>query len=216
MATAFKGFPDEGIQYLVDLAANNDRAWFAQNKAILESQLLAPARLLCQELEDFLGRLTGTDYTTKLYRMHRGLRFSADKTPYNAHLHISFLGPPTACAWHLGIDTKSVSVGAGTFEFAPQQLQSFRALIASGAGIAIWKTLAQLTSSGARLAEPELKRVPSGYPADQPFSELFRRKGLTAWIDMGKPDEATRPDFARRCEDAFRALMPIANVIRRL
>ena len=216
MGTAFNGFSEEGIQFLVDLAANNDRAWFAANKAILESQLLAPARLLCQELQDFLGKLTGTDHTTKLYRMHRDLRFSADKTPYNAHLHISFLGPPAACAWHLGIDTKSVSVGAGTFEFPPEQLQSFRTLIASGAGAAIWESLAPLTSSGARLAEPELKRVPSGYPADQPFSELFRHKGLTAWIDMGEPVEATRPDFARRCEDAFRALIPIADVIRRL
>lgn len=58
--------------------------------------------------------------------------------------------------------------------------------------------------------------VPSGYPADQPFSELFRHKGLTAWIDLGEPVEATRPDFARRCQAAFRALMPIADVIHRL
>lgn len=216
MATAFNGFPEEGIQFLVDLAANNDRTWFAANKTILERQLLAPARLLCQELEDFLGRLTGADHTTKLYRMHRDLQFSADKTPYNAHFHISFLGPPAACAWHLGIDTKSVSVGAGTFEFAPEQLQAFRTLIASGAGATIWERLAQLTSSDARLAEPELKRVPSGYPADQAFSDLFRRKGLTAWIDMGAPVEATRPDFAERCQDALRALMPIADVINRL
>ncbi len=216
MTTAFNGFPDKGIQYLVDLEANNDRAWFAANKAILEGQLMAPARLLCDELEDFLARLTGAPYTTKIYRMHRDLRFSADKTPYNAHLHVSFLGPAAACPWHLGIDTKSVSVGAGIFEFASDQLQAFRALIASGSGLVISKSLAKLVSSGARLAEPELKRVPSGYPADRPFSDLFRRKGLTAWIDMGTPIAATRPDFARRCESAFRSLMPIADVIKRL
>lgn len=216
MTTTFRGFPEAGIQYLVDLAANNDREWFAANKAILESQLLAPARLLCQELEAFLGVLTGTEYTTRLYRMHRDLRFSADKTPYNTHLHISFLGPPGTCAWHLGIDTKSVSVGAGTFEFTQEQVQAFRTLIASGSGAAIWESLMQLVSSGALLNEPELKRVPSGYPADQSFSDLFRRKGLSAWIDMGAPVEATRPDFARRCQDAFRTLGPVADVIDRL
>lgn len=216
MTTTFQGFPEAGIQYLVDLAANNNREWFAANKAILESQLMAPARLLCQELESFLATLTGTAYTTKLYRMHRDLRFSADKTPYNTHLHVSFLGPPGACAWHLGIDTKSISVGAGTFEFSQEHLQAFRTLIASGSGGAIWESLAQLISSGARLNEPELKRVPAGYPADQAFSDLFRRKGLTAWIDMGEQVEATRPEFARRCEDAFRALLPISDVINRL
>jgi uncharacterized protein (TIGR02453 family) len=215
MTTTFRGFPEAGLQYLVDLEANNDREWFAANKATLETQLLAPARLLCQDLESYLGTLSGTAYVTKLYRMHRDLRFSADKTPYNTHLHVSFLGPPGACAWHLGIDTKSVSVGAGTFEFTAEQLLAFRTL-ASDSGPAISKNLAQLVASGARLNEPELKRVPSGYPADQAFSDLFRRKGLSAWVDLGEPVEATRPDFARRCEDAFRTLMPISDTINRL
>lgn len=147
--------------------------------------------------------------------MHRDLRFSADKTPYNTHLHMSFLGPPGTCAWHLGIDTKSVSVGAGMFEFTAEQLQAFRTL-ASDSGPAIWESLAQLVSSGARLNEPELKRVPSGYPADQPFSDLFRRKGLSAWINRGAPAAATKPDFAQRCKDAFRTLGPIADVIKRI
>lgn len=215
MTATFHGFPEAGIQYLFDLEANNDREWFGANKATLESQLLEPARLLCRELEAFLGALTGTKYATKLYRMHRDLRFSADKTPYNTHVHISFLGQPGTCAWHLGIDTKSVSVGAGTFEFTPKQLQAFRTL-ASESGPAISKNLAQLVASGARLNEPELKRVPSGYPVDQSFSDLFRRKGLTAWIDLEEPVEATRPDFARRCEDAFRTLVPVAGILNRL
>lgn len=215
MITAFHGFPQEGIQYLFDLAANNNRDWFTANKATLEGQLLAPARLLSQEMEGYLGTLTGKTYSSKLYRMHRDLRFSADKTPYNTHLHITFHGPQDACAWYLGIDTKSVSVGAGVFEFTAQQLLGFRAL-ASQSGSAIADSLAQLASHGARVEEPELKRVPNGYPADQPFSDLFRRKGLTAWIDMGAPSAATTPDFARRCEEAFRALMPISEVVSRL
>lgn len=215
MATVFEGFPAAGINYLFDLAANNNREWFAANRATLESQLLAPARLLCQDLESYLGTLAGTTYSTKLYRMHRDQRFSTDKTPYNTHLHISFFGPQGACAWHLGIDTKSVTVGAGIFEFSAQQLQAFRALV-SRSGSTVSDSLAQLVSNGARIEEPELKRVPNGYPIDQPFSDLFRRKGLTAWIDMGAPSEAMTPDFGRRCEDAFSALVPISDVVSHL
>lgn len=215
MTAAFNGFPEAGITYLFDLAANNNREWFAENKATLESQLLAPARLLCQDLEKYLETLTGTAFASKLYRMHRDLRFSADKTPYSTHLHISFLGPTGSCAWHLGIDNKSVTVGAGVFEFSTEQLQGFRAL-ASQSGSAIADSLAHLASTGARIEEPEVKRVPNGYPADQPFSDLFRRKGLTAWIDMGAPAVATMQDFGRRCEDAFRALVPISDVVSRL
>ncbi|MHA6297080.1 DUF2461 domain-containing protein [Devosia sp. CAU 1758] len=212
MTMEFKGFPNAGIQYLFDLDANNNRDWFTANKTTLENQLLEPARLLCEQLESYLGTLTGATYASKVYRMHRDLRFSADKTPYNTHLHITFLGPPDACAWHLGIDTKKVSVGAGVFRFSEQRLRAFRALV-SQSGPTISENLAQLVSNGARLEEPELKRVPKEYPADQPFSDLFRRKGLTAWIDLGAASEATAPDFARRCEESFRALMSISLVV---
>jgi len=215
MTTVFSGFPEAGIQYLFDLDANNNREWFTANKAALEHQLLTPARVLCQELESYLRTLTGRTYASKLYRMHRDLRFSADKTPYNTHLHISFLGPEGACAWHLGIDTKKVSVGAGVFEFTAPQLQAFRSLVTQS-GAAISDGLVKLVSEGARLEEPELKRVPNGYPADQPFSDLFRRKGLTAWIGMGAPSVATTQDFGRRCERAFRQLKPISDIVARL
>jgi uncharacterized protein (TIGR02453 family) len=212
MTAEFNGFPNAGIQYLFDLDANNNRDWFMANKTTLENQLLEPARLLCERLESYLGTLTGATYASKVYRMNRDLRFSADKTPYNTHLHITFLGPPDACAWHLGIDTKKVSVGAGVFEFSAQQLQGFRAHV-SQSGSAIADSMAQLASNGARIEEPELKRVPIGYPADQPFSDLFRRKGLTAWIDLGDPLVATTQDFGPRCEDAFRALVPISDAV---
>ena len=39
---AFTGFRSEAIQFLVDLAANNDRAWFQPRKAEYERLLKDP------------------------------------------------------------------------------------------------------------------------------------------------------------------------------
>src|SRR5580765_1155112 len=48
---AFAGFRPEAIQFLADLAANNDRAWFQPRKAEFERLLKTPLEELCVALE---------------------------------------------------------------------------------------------------------------------------------------------------------------------
>ena len=43
----FTGFRPEAIQFLADLAANNDRAWFQPRKAEYERLLKTPMEELC-------------------------------------------------------------------------------------------------------------------------------------------------------------------------
>ena len=40
----FSGFPVEALQFLADLAANNNKPWFTENKPKYEENVLAPAR----------------------------------------------------------------------------------------------------------------------------------------------------------------------------
>ena len=51
-APVFTGFKPEAIQFLVDLAANNDRAWFQPRKAEYERLLKVPLEQLCVALEE--------------------------------------------------------------------------------------------------------------------------------------------------------------------
>src|SRR4029078_9292296 len=48
----FSGFRPEAIQFLADLAANNDRAWFQPRKADYERLLKGPLEALCVALAD--------------------------------------------------------------------------------------------------------------------------------------------------------------------
>ena len=43
----FTGFRPEAIQFLADLAENNDRAWFTPRKADFERLLKRPLESLC-------------------------------------------------------------------------------------------------------------------------------------------------------------------------
>jgi len=87
-AAVFTGFTPECLQFLRDLAANNERAWFLANKPVYERAVLAPLRLLLAEVIAALAAreipLTG-DPAKAIFRIHRDVRFSHDKLPYKTH-----------------------------------------------------------------------------------------------------------------------------------
>lgn len=77
MNSSFSGFPPEGIQFLADLAANNNREWFQDNKNTYEEQLLKPAQLfvlaLGERLQEISGAIrydTATNGTGSLMRIY--------------------------------------------------------------------------------------------------------------------------------------------------
>ena len=58
------------------------------NKTVSMTELRDPAKALLEELSPRLASLTGFRVTSKLFRPHRDVRFSKDKTPYTTHLHM--------------------------------------------------------------------------------------------------------------------------------
>ena len=79
--------PLSAFEFLERLSENNDRAWFASNKAeyLSESGKIAGfANALLQELNrhDVIETQSGAK---SLYRIYRDVRFSKDKTPYSTY-----------------------------------------------------------------------------------------------------------------------------------
>ena len=76
---AFTGFPQDAFRFLAELKANNSREWFEENRQHYETCLKLPAEAfaaaLCYELEE----LTGAAHKSKIFRIHRDVRFSEDK-----------------------------------------------------------------------------------------------------------------------------------------
>ncbi len=92
-APAFAGFTPAAIQFLADLAANNDRAWFQPRKAEYERLLRDPLEQLCVGLAGELaarGLPLLADPKRSPFRIYRDTRFSRDKAPYKTNLAASF------------------------------------------------------------------------------------------------------------------------------
>lgn len=211
-AEGFDRFPKETLTFLRALAANNTRAWLAEHKTEYERVFKVPAERFSATMAGSLEGLTRQRHAHKIYRIHRDVRFAKDKTPYNAHLHISYTpegARRAAPAWMFGVDPTRLTLGVGIFAFEPAVLDAYRKRAQQADGSKLHKLIERMRSSGIRVGEPELKRVPAGFDADSAPGDLLQRKGLTAWIDHNKPEAIETGKLIEGCMNDFKRLKPL-------
>lgn len=211
----FNGFPEGAVAFLQNLSANNSRKWFNDNKKTYEQTLKQPAAKFCEAMSYQLAALTDSPVNSKVFRIHRDVRFSKDKTPYNTHLHISFIpegGSDTAPAWFFGLEKDRLVLGGGIFAFDKQQLIHYREYV-DNSGDALNKILQPLLNNGFTQPEPELKRVPNAYDKDHAQGELLRRKGLTVWYEFENNKVATSPEIMTHCMEIFTQIQPLISLL---
>lgn len=216
MPDVFDAFAPTVPDFLTRLAANNTKDWFAAHKDEYDRDLKAPALTFGSEVAQGLRQMTGLLHSCKLFRVHRDVRFSKDKTPYNAHLHLSFTpdsGDQTPPMWFWGLGQERLSLGCGVFGFGKAELDRFRDRAAGGEGAALAKMLSRMQNVGLRVSEPELKRVPPGYDKDHPHGDLLRRKGLSVWVDFDDRDIVARPGHVAFCLEQFQRLRPVFDTL---
>lgn len=95
MPDPFASLIPDARRFLGELFENNSRDWFAGQKSRYDADLKIPATLLLDQIAQDVGRATGATLTPKLFRAHRDVRFSKDKTPYHTHLHLLWATGPT-------------------------------------------------------------------------------------------------------------------------
>ena len=125
---SFTGFRPEAIQFLVDLAANNERAWFQPRKAEYERLLKEPLEALIAALGERFekrGIPLRADPAKSPFRIYRDVRFSKDKSPYKTNLGASF--PYVADAADAGdatarSHTSEVHSSGGYFHLQPGEI----------------------------------------------------------------------------------------------
>lgn len=191
------GFQTETFRFLEALAANNSREWFEANKTDYQRFVKKPADLFRPALQEALAEHTGRALASKQFRINRDLRFSKDKTPYNAHIRMAFWPTGTAFegkdaqppSFFLSIEADHIRFGTGCMAFSKLVLGSYLNALETGGGNEIADLLAQLQKEGFEVSEPDLAKVPRGFPKDHAHAELARHRGLATWKIL--PDTGT-------------------------
>ncbi len=180
-------FSADSVDFFRELKANNSKDWFEANKQRFEASVKSPSHEFADHLSQALCELSDRDVVPKVFRLHRDLRFSKDKTPYKPYQHFLFarsgLGK-SGPSWFFALEPDRLVVGAGVFQFEKAGLDAFRSAMNGVEAGKLSTILADLHAKGFTLSEAELKRVPRGYDADHPYADLLRRKSLAVWKDL--------------------------------
>ena len=217
--SAFAGFPRDLPAFLTELAANNSKGWFDANRARYEASYRDPARAFVEAMEAALSAL-GPGFNAdprphgSILRINRDIRFSKDKTPYNAYLRLLFWQGPgkprESTGLFFGLAPGELFVGGGIYGFGPEQLKRYRAALANPAKArALEQAIARVDTKGHTLGEPHLKRVPKEIDPDHPQANLFLYKGLYAGVHMGVEDWLFTPACVERVMEGFAAVRPL-------
>ena len=225
----FTGFRPEAIDFLAELAANNDRAWFQPRKAEYEALLKRPMEELCEALEaEFRAREIPlhADAVKSPFRIYRDTRFSKDKSPYKTHIAASFMWAGDgidaaagrshtdsvhASGGYFHLQPGEIFVGGGVWHPEKEWLTAFRDRIVDHADefqrvVAepeFKKTFGDISDDG-----ESLKRVPPGYPPDHSAADLLRKKNVTFGRRLSDA-EALSPQLPTTIADAFDVATPL-------
>lgn len=182
----FEGFSPQTVKFLKRLSKNNNREWFAENKARYEEVVLGPAMQLVESMQGPLRKLSPFFVAVpkrsggSIMRIYRDTRFSKDKTPYKTNLGIQFRHESGkdvhAPGFYFHIDPTEVFVGAGIWRPDSKTLGQIRALIDDDP--ARWKRVnrAKKFRETFEIGGDSLKRPPRGYDAEHPLIDDLKRK----------------------------------------
>ncbi len=165
------------LLFLKDLAANNNRPWFAEQKDRYE-EVKKESKAFLSELEAEMSKVDKIE-KTKLFRIYRDVRFSKDKTPYNAHISMSMSRekPYLRGGYYLRIKPGETILAVGFWNPNSSDLklirgnidldpQSFREAISAPS----------ILEHYGHMQGDTVKSAPKGYSKEHPAIDLLRHK----------------------------------------
>jgi uncharacterized protein (TIGR02453 family) len=227
----FTGFRPEAIQFLADLAVNNDRTWFQARKADYERLLKEPLEALCVALADQFatrGIPFTSDPVRSPFRIYRDVRFSKDKSPYKTNISASFPyvdssserrshadeGGNPGGYFHMG--PGEVYIGGGMWHPPAATVAAFRKAVVDDPA-AVRKLLDDpaFVREFDALSGDKLQRVPPGFPKDHPEAELLKHKDFTFGKRLADSD-AFSPRLPEVIAGSFEVALPLVRFLGRL
>jgi uncharacterized protein (TIGR02453 family) len=135
---SFTGFGPRALPFFKALDFHQDKAWFAENRAIYDEEVLGPLGAFVTDLAAACAAaeipLTGTPRSA-IFRINRDVRFAKDKRPYKTHAgavltRSGHKSDPGLFYVHVAPD--GCFFAAGFYGLEPAPLGAFRKAIVTG------------------------------------------------------------------------------------
>ncbi|MHC4991540.1 MAG: DUF2461 domain-containing protein [Planctomycetota bacterium] len=216
-------FTPELFRFMRQLRRNNDREWFQKNRDRYIEHVRDP---MVRFIGDFAPRLRRISRQFladpslqggSMFRIHRDVRFSNDKSPYKTmaaaqfrHLRGKDVHAP---GFYLHLGAGEVFTGGGLWRPDGPTLSAIRThLVEHGDD---WKRLLRrqaFRDGRLRLGGESLKRPPRGFDPEHPLIDDLKRKDFIVATDLGEED-ACAPDFLDRYTEICRTQAPFVRFL---
>nr|WP_243407361.1 DUF2461 domain-containing protein [Frankia canadensis] len=192
---AFAGFPAEALIFYEGLEADNSKAYWTDHRDLYDKAVRGPMLALLTALEPEFGE-------SHLFRPHRDVRFSKDKSPYKTAIGAYITG-----GGYVQVSANGLMVASGYWQTASDQVERLRAAVADDVtGPKLEAVVDRLREEGYEISGNRLKTRPRGYDADHPRIELLRHRTITVHREYGEPPWLATPECAGQVAAAWREM----------
>ena len=208
---------DNLLRFLSELKVNNNREWFAENKAWYD-QVRTGFEQMCKELiaeiATFDEAIKHVEVKECVFRIYRDTRFSHDKTPYKTHFGVYIASEGGRKSQHAGyylhLDPTGCFLSTGVWCPDTTVLKALRQ--------SVYDNIDELNEIRNNpefsqyftgfFEEDKLKTVPRGFPKDFPEAELLKLKHYLVDHPLDEtllhaPDFVTRVGNIAKCAYPF-------------
>ena len=218
----FTGFPEETLQFFLDIRFHNDKAYFAENKPRYERDVKAVFHSFIEALAPTMQSIDPLMEIRPykcLARIHRDTRFSRDKSPFRDHLWLCFrrAAEPRegSVNFFFELGPTTLGWGMGTWGENRPMMDVFRRQIAAD------PAKASKIVASCRLEERDFGVFGTAWKRMEVPSQV--PLGLRGWYTMrevyvGKqhPDMSIigSPAILEQVREDFKALAPLYRMLR--
>lgn len=211
-----KYFDKDFLDFFKELAANNHKEWFDQNRTRYEKSVKEPFKKFVSDLILEVAQLDSSvtiDATDAIFRINRDIRFSKDKTPYkltrSAIISSAGRKDHSIPGFYISLGPEFTSLGGGAYFMKPEQLQNVRTYIVNHMH-AFDKAIKSnvFKESFGELQGEENKRLPKEFQEFAQEQPLLYKKQMY-FMQHHDPELILKDHFMDFTLQQYRAALPV-------
>ncbi len=203
------------FSFLAELKENNNREWFAANKAKYQQAMADFEKIterLIAEISLFDKEIAGLQAKDCIFRIYRDVRFH-DKTPYKNHFgaYICAGGGKKSerSGYYFHLELGNSILSGGLWSPLPAVLKAVRQAVYDN--IEEFKEIVENPTFSDTFIfgeDEQLKTLPRGFPKDFPDADYLKHKHYTVY--HREPDSFfAKDDWFEKTLEIFRIMQPL-------
>jgi uncharacterized protein (TIGR02453 family) len=212
-------FPQITEKFLSDLSKHNNKEWFEKNRDRFDFEFLQPAVQFVSEMGEKLSEIIPNinavpKIDKSIFRLHRDVRFSKDKSPFKSNLGLYFWegkGKRMECAgFYFHIEPQKIFLGGGMYVFTKEQLKKYRDVVADpGKAKELISIIKGLEKKKLQIGGKKYKNVPRNYDPDYKYKDLWLHEGVYAFSESQGIDKAASKDILNNSFKVFKQMVSL-------